>query len=242
MGRLKVDTIQDAYSQLRISGLTVNPTPSDLETALVRLENMMAELSSRNICTGYNAEDEPDPNSVTNVERYAWQMMATNLAVRLIPDFNKDVPMALNQLATASMSSVSAISAKKALCETPYPSRQPRGSGSTLRYNRWQRFYRPTETAPANCETKNIRFEEVADMVEHFGAYLNKSELIDSYTFDAGEGITIQSDSNTGTDINYRVFIPSTSNNTGTFQQVKITVTTDQGRTEIRYQDFNIEE
>ena len=241
MGQLKVDTIQDAYSQLRISGLTVNPTPSDLETALVRLENMMAEFSCRNICTNYNAEDVPDPNSVTNVEKYAWQMMATNLAIRLIPDFNKDVPPALMALAGASLGSVSAMSAKAGLTDVPYPGRMPRGSGSTLRFNRWQRFYRTQESAPTSCSTKNIRYEEVADMVEHFAAYLDAAEVIQSYTLEPSDYITIQTDSNTATDVNYRVYVPSTSNNLGSYQRVKITVTTNLGRVEVRYQDFNIE-
>jgi hypothetical protein len=68
MSHTKVDLISGAYSKLRISGLTVQPTPEDLELALTRLENTMAEIEgARNICLGYNFEDQPDPNSVSNI-------------------------------------------------------------------------------------------------------------------------------------------------------------------------------
>ena len=72
MEQLKVNIISDAYSKLRISGLTVLPTPEDLELALSRLESMMAELDVRGISIGYNFEDNPDPNSLTNIPRYSF--------------------------------------------------------------------------------------------------------------------------------------------------------------------------
>ncbi len=43
MEQLKVDILNDAYSKIRISGLTVTPTPPDLELSLNRLESMMSE-------------------------------------------------------------------------------------------------------------------------------------------------------------------------------------------------------
>ena len=102
----KVEIIIDAYSQLRISGITVQPTPEDLEVALMRLENMMAEWQTR-VCVGYNFEDNPDPNTEINVKRAFWHCLATNLAVRLIPDFNKAVPQVLMMQASSSYSAMS---------------------------------------------------------------------------------------------------------------------------------------
>ena len=57
----KADIIADAYSQMRISGLTVEPTPEDLELALVRLENMGAEFESRKMSAGYVLEENSRP-------------------------------------------------------------------------------------------------------------------------------------------------------------------------------------
>jgi len=61
---LKVDRLSAAYSKLRISGLTVDPNPSDLELALNELENMMAELASR----GIEVSNRPARHIVIEVE------------------------------------------------------------------------------------------------------------------------------------------------------------------------------
>ncbi|MEE9311617.1 MAG: hypothetical protein V3V10_04315, partial [Planctomycetota bacterium] len=68
MSHLKGDTINSAYSRMRISGITAQPTPEDLEVALERMEGMAARWFKKNINTGYNFEDEPDPNSPTGLD------------------------------------------------------------------------------------------------------------------------------------------------------------------------------
>ncbi len=139
MATKKIDIINGAFSQMRISGLTVDPGPEDVAVALDRLEDMASEWLSRNVNVGYYFEDDPDPDSIFGVDRAYKQAFETNLAVNLIPDFNKDVPQVLFARATASYSTMSSSIAQ--VCETQYPSRMPRGSGNTFRYNRWRRFY-----------------------------------------------------------------------------------------------------
>ena len=239
----KVDFINGAYTQLRISGLTVNPTPEDLELALDRLEDMAAEFQGRNICTGYNFEDTPDLNSVHNVERKYWQAYKTNLAVRLIPDFGKgQTPDPV--LFTQQQASFSFLSASTSpLKQTQYPARMPRGSGNSLRYNRWQRFYRPIAEAPLNCATNKMIIDEVDDFVEHFDAWLNDGEVISSYTIEADTGLTIVSDSNETPDINYRIqAVGGSSTELNTLFQVKIVVTTDETRVKTRLINFELTE
>jgi len=58
----KIKLIQSMYSQMRISGLTVNPTPEDIEVALYRLEDMMAEFHGRTLDFGYLFEEHPKPS------------------------------------------------------------------------------------------------------------------------------------------------------------------------------------
>ena len=236
---LKGDRINDAYSQMRISGLTVNPTPEDLEIALSRLENMMAEFESRNICVGYNFEDDPDPNSVTNVERWAWHGISTNLAIRLIPDFNKVVPATLINQANQSLSNMSARSAL--VREISYPNRQPRGRGNTSRCSRWSKFYHVQAEAPLSCDTNIMAIDDVDDFIEHFASYLNFDEVISSYTIEADDGLTIVSDSLSSPDVLYRIkAIGNDDSTSNALQQVKIIVTTDAGRIETRLINFEI--
>jgi hypothetical protein len=235
---LKIDRINAAYSQLRISGLTVNPDADDVDIALDRFETMMSELSNRGICLDYNFELNPDPNSPTNVIRAYWQMMETNLAVRLIPDFNKAVPPKLEQQATQSLSNASARVASENARQVQYPRRMPRGSANTLRTNRWQRYQRPQLLPPNECATNNITINDIDDYIERFRAYLGE-ETIASFTIKADPGLTIQSSSNSDTEIDYRVL--ATDNSTdGVWQQVRIIVTTSSGRVETRLINFNI--
>lgn len=235
----KIDRINGAYSQMRISGLTVQPTPEDTEIALDRLENMMAEFEGRNICLDYNFELEPDPNSLINVKRTFWHMIETNLAIRLVPDFNKIVPQTLINQANSSFSTASGNIAAQKMKEVDYPRRMPRGSGNTLRFNRWQRYQRPQELPPTSCETNDIIIGDINDYVESFRAYLNDAETIASFTIEADPGLELQSNSNDDPVISYRVKALDNSTQ-GVWQQVKIVVTTSSGRKETRKISFQI--
>lgn len=239
----KIDVINGAYSQLRISGLTVNPSPEELELSLRRYEAMMAELEGRNICLGYIFEEQPNPNSPTGVELEDKQMMDTNLAMRLVPDFNIQPSPILIQQAIQSLSGSSGRSSMRSVQQVPYPRRMARGSGNTLRFNRWSRFQRPERQAPDSCATNDIRIDNTNDYVEPFEAYLG-SETICSFVIKADPGLTIVSSDSKPNDIavNYRVTATSNTVPDGIFQRVAITITTDSGRVETRFIDFNIED
>ena len=87
----KIEIINKAYSQGRVSGLTVQPTPEDLSLALNRLESLAAEWADTNLCVGYNFEDSPLPNSLHNIPRKYWGAYESNLMMRLLADFGKEV-------------------------------------------------------------------------------------------------------------------------------------------------------
>ncbi len=239
MAQLKVDRIVDAYSRLRISGLTVIPNPSDLELALNRLESMMAQYASRGIEIGYNFEEEPDPNSDLNVPIQFWDMISTNLATKLVPDFNKDAAPALFAEASQSLSQASAVCARNKIRQVQYPARQPVGSGNRV-YARWQRFYADQPgIAPNLPETLSIMQGETNDFREPFTAYLREDEAIISFTVVCDNGLVVVSSALDGTVIDYRLSCP-VDLDTSLWQQVKITVTTDLGRVEIRIINFQI--
>lgn len=235
----KIDRVQSAYSQMRISGLTVTPSPEDLQLALNRLEAMMSELEfGRNICMNYNFEETPDPNSVTNVAMPFWYMIDTNLAIRLIPDFNKQVPQALVMQASQSMATASGISAINNIRQVAAPDRMPIGSGSTLRYNKYQRFNRESKLPPAVCTTNVIIKGNINDYDESFRAYLG-NETIASFEFTVDRGLELISSSNNDPIIDYRIKGVSATTS-GPWQQIRIVVTTSSGRVETRLINFEI--
>lgn len=234
----KVDIISGAYSKIRISGLTVLPSAEDLELALVRLENMMSELQeTRSICLGYNFEDEPDPNSVTNIPSWAIDGIGSSLAIRLIPDFNKAVPQQLMSMAVGSLSSISGRVARDRLNQVNYPDRMPIGSGNTL-YNRWYRFYRSPINPPNTCDTNTINVGDINNYTEHYDSWLEDNEAILSYTIEWSSKITVTSDAQVGNDIDYVVRGDNASN----WETVTIQVTSDLGRILTRVINFVVVE
>ena len=223
----KADVIKDAYSQMRISGLTVTPTPEDLELALQRLENMASEWRSRNIIVNYRFEDYPDPNTDLGVPRAFWHAFSTNLALRLLPDFGKDAMPVLTAQATQSLSSLSAYVARNRMTEVPYPRRQPIGSGQ--RWWRWWRFY-----YGENNDFAAIMLTEgdIEDYTEHFDTWLDleANEEIDSFSVTVTPRLALESSAATTSDVMYRLRALDASDS----EQVTIIVTSTTGRVTTR--------
>jgi hypothetical protein len=230
----KANLINDAYSQMRISGLTVNPTPSDNELALGRLEGMAAEFESRGMCANYNFTEEPDPADESGITLAYRHAFSSCLAVRLV-DFGKPVPMELAMQASQAASNLSAQTFQ--LRPTQYPSRQPVGSGNTLRTNMWQKFYQPSPQAPQDCATNYMTVTNVNDFSESWEDYLNDGETIDSYTKEVSNGLSVESESISSPFINYRIKALAAG-----FQAIEFTVLTSDGRVNVRQVNFEVKD
>lgn len=235
MPLFKIDLINDAYSQLRISGITVNPSAEDLQLALGRLEDIAAELRSRNIDGGYQFEDNPDPNSVAGVAREYKQAYATLLAIRLVPDFNKAVPPQLQAAASAAVDNLAGNEIN--VREMSYPTRHPIGSGNRRIRGGSRRYYAGEAQAPAKDTTNSMIKGNINNYSESFAVYLKNTEIIQSYTMSADSGLSIIASSNTDTAVDYQVQALAPGP-----QKVIIVATTDQGRVENRLVWFSVKE
>lgn len=239
---LKGDIINGAYSQMRISGLTVDPSPEDNVLALDRLENMANEFYGRNICTGYYLEDDPDVNSPSGLDKKFWYPFKCVLAVRLLSDFGKGMtpdPLLIKN-ASAQLSFLYAATANPR--ETQYPNRQAIGAGNSLRYHRYRRFYTPTEEAPNVCATNRMIVGDIDNFIEHFDSYLTiDGETISDYTIEADTGLTVVSDSLTSPDIDYQIqAVGNDGISSDSLLQVKIVATTSEGRVTTRVINFEL--
>ena len=234
---LKVDIINGAYSQLRISGITVDPSPEDLVLALRRLEGMANELYGRNVCTGYYLEETPDINSPSGLDKKYWYSFECILAMRLLSDFGKGMqpdPM-LAKNASGQMSFLYASTANPQ--QIQYPARQSIGAGNFIGPR--SDFYAPTAEAPNTCQTNRMTVGDINDFIEHFNSYLVDPEAIASYTIEADTGLTIVSDSDTSPDIFYQIKADGGTSNDGLLR-VKIVMTTDTGRVTTRVINFEL--
>lgn len=221
---LKGDLINDAYSRMRISGLTVNPSPEDVSIALMRLENMAAEWEERNICISYNFEDygNADPNTNSNIPRWAAEAVAANLAIRLLPDFGKDITPSLMSMANQSLGFVVARTAK--VRQTNYPNRMPLGSGNSRVY-RYQRYYKAAEQAPQDCDTIQMVIDQIEDYSFDWTSSLEDGDSVASYTIESTRGVDILADTLAGNVVSFQLKAVSAG-----YAKVTIKITTTDGK------------
>lgn len=235
----KADIINRAFEDLRISGLTVSQGPQGNVWGLYRLEDMMAELwQGRNFNVNYNFEQTPDINSDTGVDQAFNPMMAANLAIRLVPLYNKQIPPQLDMLAkgtsTSAFNIVSRMNTQPVL-----PSwRMPRGSGNTIKEPTWQRFMRPVQYPPTLPNKETIWVGEIQDYESDFSAWLG-TNTISSFSIAVDPGLLLVSSSSSGGVITYTVQgqnYPAA----GVWNYLQITVTDSAGRVNIRFVNFEV--
>lgn len=239
-GLLKSDLINNAYSKIRISGLTVVPSPKDNALAIDALESIMEEFRGRNICVDYNFENEPDLASPHNVDKKYHKSIESILAATLCPNFGKTTDLIIRQ-ERAAYSFLASATAK--FVQTQYPSRHPIGSGNMFRAGNTNKFYQRTPEAPQSCETHKMYIDDIEIFIENYEAYLNDGETIDSYTITSDTGLTVSGDTlNTEeTNITYTVeAVGSGDESSDNFLRVKIVVVTTDGRQETRFINFQL--
>ena len=235
----KADLINGAYSLMRISGITVDPSGADLTLALTRLEDMAEEFAGRNIITDYNFQQTPTTGALHNLERKFWFAYKINLAVRLLPDFGKQPTPILMTQQQASFSFLSANTAP--FREVSYPTRMPRGLANSRRSLRWSRFNIPESRAPLEEGTITMYIDDITDFSESFVAYLDSGETISSYAITAETGLTITADANATPLITYTIQADGLSSGGSIgLLRVKIVVTTSAGRIETRIINFQL--
>jgi len=229
----KIDIINKAYSRMRISGLTVNPSPEDVELALDRLEGIAASWAD-NYDIEYFFEENPEPTTPHTIPRKHWAAFETSLAMELLPDFGKEIPQQLMRLANAAYSRLTADYNR--IKSVQYPTRQPIGSGTQRKFYRYTRFYKTDTQALAGAYQAITN--EIQDFEEYFGDYLVYGETVASYTLTADDKLTVVSESLTSPTVSYRLQFDEASE----LQQVIITITTSTGRVETRKKQFVIQD
>jgi hypothetical protein len=94
MAFTKRDIITQAFEEIGLAGYTFDLQPQQLESALRRLDNMMATWNGKGIRLGYPLPTSPgdsDLDEATEVTDMALEAMALNLAIRIAPGYGKVV-------------------------------------------------------------------------------------------------------------------------------------------------------
>ena len=233
----KNDIVLLAYEELRISGLTSQATPSEITTAVRRLDNMIASWKNKNLCISYIPSVsylDIDPNQDSGLNNTDMFAVVANLAKNLCSTFGKichPQTKADAKEGYENLFSVVIPPREADLCQ-PTGSGSPYGSSYGYRY----RYQGEAKNAPDNCDTLDLKVGQTDFFSIDFTRYLLESNTIASYTIEDGEGVSIP----TSTEEDGVINIEAKGLKTG-FAPIKITITSSpSGRIDPETINFNV--
>jgi len=130
MGWTKRQYIEAALTEIGLADFVYDLTPADLQSALRRLDSMMAQWEVRGIRVSYpsaSTQAGSDVDAVTSVPEAANEAIITNLAKRLAPSYGKTVSAETLATARAAIAGLTTFTAR--IPEMQFPSTLPRGAG-----------------------------------------------------------------------------------------------------------------
>ena len=232
----KNDIILGAYSQLRISGITMIPSPSMLSLALGRLESSIAELHDIwNINLPYNFEDEPDLGSPHNLPKGLWNAVEVYLAFNLATDYGKQIPVTLAARLKGAVGALFKYSATAP--KVDYPSRMPAGKLACISSMATIPAY---EETPTKSSVVTMFIGERRSFTESFLTEMDGTEVIVSSVTDIDSELTLNSSSSTDYTVVYDITAAGSSDGSSSSPRLKITVTTDANKVITRITEFNL--
>lgn len=131
MGYTKRQFIEASLTEIGLADYVFNLTANDLQTALRRLDGMMAEWNERGIRLGYPLPLSPqqsDLDQQTAVPDRANEAIVCNLACRLAPSYGKQVMPATMATAREAYNTILVRAAKPR--EMQFPGTMPAGAGN----------------------------------------------------------------------------------------------------------------
>lgn len=131
MGWTKGRIISEAYGELALQGYDFDITPEEQQTALRRLDTMMATWEGKGIRLGYAFPDGPDgsdPSQPAGLPDVAIEAAYLNLAIRLAAGFGKQLTVDTKRTAREAYDTLLRAAAQP--IEQQLPNTMPRGAGN----------------------------------------------------------------------------------------------------------------
>lgn len=131
MGWTKRQFINQAFEEVGLAAYVFDLTPDQLQSAMRRLDSMMAAWNAKGIRLGYpipSSPDDGDLDTETGVPDSANEAIYLNLGIRLAPGFGKVVS---NDTKMSAKSSYDTLLARAAMpAEQQFPGTMPLGAGN----------------------------------------------------------------------------------------------------------------
>jgi hypothetical protein len=133
MSWTKQQIIEQAFDELALAGFTFDLDPDQMESALRRLDTMMALWSSKGIAIGYllpSSPDESDIGSDSGIPDTAVEAVYMNLAQKLAASRGKTLTAETKLAAKQGYDALLGAAARAAARQAPMPNTMPRGAGN----------------------------------------------------------------------------------------------------------------
>ena len=147
MSWTKRQLVNQAFDIIGMSSYTYDLQPEQLQSALRQLDTMMATWYNRGVQLGYpipTSPEDADLDTESNVPDRANEAIYTNLAIRIAPNYGKQVMRELKQAAFYAYQGVLSIASLPN--EMQYPETLPKGSGN--KPYRWREEFFPIPYGP----------------------------------------------------------------------------------------------
>jgi hypothetical protein len=131
MGYTKRQFVEAAFEELGLASYVFDLTPDELQSAVRRLDAMVAQWYAKAIQIGYpltNSPDNADLDTQTNVPLTANEAVILNLAMRIAPQYGKSPSPDTKTGAIAGYQTLLMQSAN--VLQQQYPSQMPAGAGN----------------------------------------------------------------------------------------------------------------
>lgn len=130
MSYTKRQFVEEAFAELGMANYTFDLQPQQLETALRRLDAMMATWNAKGIRLGYPLPSSPqdsDLDTETQVPDSANEAIVANLAIRIAPQYGKQVQ--IDTRTTAKLGYDTLLARATFPSEQQFPRTLPLGAG-----------------------------------------------------------------------------------------------------------------
>jgi hypothetical protein len=130
MSYTKRQFVEEAFAELGMANYTFDLQPQQLDTALRRLDAMMATWNAKGIRLGYPLPSSPqdsDLDTETQVPDSANEAIVANLAIRIAPQYGKTV--AIDTRTTAKLGYDTLLARATFPLEQQFPRTLPLGAG-----------------------------------------------------------------------------------------------------------------
>lgn len=131
MGWTKRQFVTQAFEEIGLAAYVFDLTPEQMQSALRRLDTMMAQWNAKGIRLGYPIPASPESSNLddeTGVPDSSNEAIYTNLGIKLAPSFGKVPSMETKAAAKASYETLLSLAAMP--MEQQLPGTMPAGAGN----------------------------------------------------------------------------------------------------------------